>query len=197
MATQKRGWFNFFPSFTRKANRKVHPIHTLTVPETYKAAGTVFTDGNLILGGYQPHKKFPIISGIGGSKTIGETPPYTAVREMLEELFEFKKIPKDLIDDILEFVPPIHSEKHGSYIYFIYTFKDLKSILRLVGKHHLKSPLYEIIPDSVWKLVSNRRIDPSVEITHLCILPLVSERLKFDSNFLDDMPSIIKQHPRA
>jgi hypothetical protein len=195
MATRKRGWFSFFPSFTRKATRKVHPIHTTTVPETYKAAGTVFTDGKLILGGYQPHKKFPMISGIGGSKEIGETSSYTAVREMLEELFHFKKVPSNLIDDILEFVPASHSEKHGSYIYFVYSFKDLESILRLVKKSYLKSPLYEQIPDSVWKLVSNRRVDASAEITHLCILPLVSERLKFDSNFLDDMPSILKQLP--
>jgi hypothetical protein len=190
MATRKRGWLSFLSGFTRKTNRKVHPINSVTVSETYKAAGTVFTDGKLILGGYQPHKKFPMISGIGGSKTTGETPPYTALRETLEELFDFKTVSTDLIDDILEFVPASHTEKHGSYIYFVYSFQDLEKILRLVKKHHLKSSLYKEFPDTVWKLVSNRSVDPSAEISHLCILPLVSERLKFDANYLDDMPSI-------
>ena len=77
-----------------------------------------------------------------------------------------------------------------SYIYFVYSFKDLEKILRLVKKHHLKSTLYKEFPDTVWKLVSNRSVDPSIEISHLCILPLVSERLKFDANYLDDIPSI-------
>jgi 8-oxo-dGTP pyrophosphatase MutT (NUDIX family) len=47
-------------------------------------AGCIFTDGNLILAGYQP--KGPYISGIGGSSFDGEEPIVTAMREVMEEL---------------------------------------------------------------------------------------------------------------
>jgi hypothetical protein len=41
--------------------------------DEYTACGVVFTDGRHILAGYQPNKKNPCISGIGGMKEKGET----------------------------------------------------------------------------------------------------------------------------
>jgi hypothetical protein len=59
---------------------------------TCEAAGIVFTNGTHILAGYQPRKKNPHISGLGGSKQKDESYMQTAWRETLEELFELKDI---------------------------------------------------------------------------------------------------------
>lgn len=62
--------------------------HTITID--YNSAGIIFTDGKHVLAGYQKNRFF---SGIGGSKEPSETDPkFTAIREMLEELFGFDEI---------------------------------------------------------------------------------------------------------
>lgn len=159
------------------------------------AAGCVFTDGSHILGGYQPLKARPYISGFGGRRNDGETVAETAIREMLEELFEFDKIPRELLCTIKE-IPPAHILENGGYVLFVYSFRDLELILDFASSY--TSPLYKTMPRTLLQLVSERTICTErrrgtklQEITHLALLPFV-ERLALDSAFVGDITLIIQ-----
>lgn len=170
--------------FTRKRpSKKIHPED---IP--YKAAGTVFTDGKLMLAAFQPHKKIPVISGIGGKREEGERPIYTAIRETLEELFEFKDISAELIEKIIKTIPPKRIIRNGSYVFAVYNFKDLCSIMKLVKRN--KSPLYKKMPTTLEDLLFNREVTTKAELSHLSLLPLVPG-LKIDVNLLEDIPQIL------
>lgn len=167
----------------------------------YKAAGSVFTDGKLILAGYQPKKRKPFISGIGGGKESGETYADTAVRETLEELFEFKEIPEKLTKEIQSEVVPQRVVQSASYVMVVYDFSGLEQILKLVKKHNLNSPLYDFIPTTLMDLLFKRKLDMSStnlffkpEISHLALLPLVNHPRGtpfVDSYFIEDMPLLL------
>ena len=160
------------------------------------AAGCVFTDGTHILAAYQPFKIRPHISGFGGKRKEGETVSTTAIREMLEELFEFDEIPAALISMVRE-IPPAHILENGAYVLFVYSFRDLELILEFASLY--RSPLYKEMPRTLIDLVSLRLITPQrgiisqryQEITHLALLPFV-ERLTLDSAFVSDITLILQ-----
>jgi hypothetical protein len=60
----------------------------------YKAAGVIFTNNTHIIAGFQQDEQANVcaFSGIGGKKEISdeEIPKFTAIREMLEELFDIQ-----------------------------------------------------------------------------------------------------------
>jgi hypothetical protein len=184
---KKSSILNFFRRLTRRKSpeRKIYP----EVP--YKAAGAVFTNGTHLLAAYQPYKEPATISGIGGSKEPGETVLYTAIRETLEELFDYKDVSVKMIEAIIESVPYKKIIKNGSYVFLLYTFDDLVKILRIVKGFKVASHLYKVFPLTLNDLVFSRILDPSVELTHLAILPLVTG-LKIDKNLMDDIPQIIE-----
>lgn len=165
----------------------------------YTAAGSVFTDGRLILAGYQPLKRSPTISGIGGKKEEGEAYIETAIRETIEELFEVSDIPKSLIADI-KTVTPQRIIQNGKYIMIVYNFADLEEILKIVKKHKISSPIYDKMPVNLMDLLFNRKLiysnpDPfwKPEISHLSLLPVVNHKGAHfvDSGFIDDMPILL------
>lgn len=141
-------------------------------PTPYTSAGCVFTDGKLFLAGYQPNKKRPCISGIGGSKKKGETAQQTAIRETLEELFHLKKAPKQLMDKLIH-LPPQKIRQNGSYAMCIYSFTQLEEMLRICAACDLISPLYSTIPTTLIDLLLHRTQNKKAEVSHLCLLPLV------------------------
>ena len=140
------------------------------LPLVFKAAGVVFTDGRLILSGYQHLKKKPFISGIGGSKEPGETYTDTALREMIEELFELETIPPGLIAALNK---PGRVLQSDTYVRLVYTFEDLESILKLMKSYDLTSPLYNTFPETLMDLLFLREAKATAEISHLCLLPVV------------------------
>lgn len=182
-------------AYQRLVNTNVNSIHK------YKAAGSVFTDGKLMLAGYQPKKRKPFISGIGGGRESGETYMDTAVRETLEELFEFKEIPEKLTEEIKTEVIPQRVIQSASYIMVVYTFEGLEQILHLVKKHSLNSPLYDFLPTTLMDLLFKRKLDISSEnlffkpeLSHLALLPLVRhpKSIPFvDAYFIEDMPLLL------
>lgn len=91
----------------------------VTEPDTFKAAGVAFTNGRHVLAGYQPHKKHPSISGIGGSREHGESYMQTALRECVEELFEPPTIPKGLLPKLAQLAPQKVIQS-GSYLSLIH-----------------------------------------------------------------------------
>jgi hypothetical protein len=144
--------------------------HELLAP---LAAGCVFTDGRHMLAGYQPNKKDPRISGIGGTALPGEEATTTAIRETLEELFHIQA-DSTTIQDIQMYLIPQDIIHSGSYTIVKYTFDDLHCILDILKTRKVQSPLYDTIPKNIMELIFNRRIAPEAEVSHLTILPLVN-----------------------
>ena len=185
---------------TRKfLNRNERPYLQLNAEEEpvrdYSAAGSVFTDGKLILAGYQPRKRKPFISGIGGKKEVGETYMQTAIRETVEELFEFKTISAALIEEIKQTVKPQRVLQNDNYVFGVYTFADLEAMLKIISRYELKTELYDIFPLSLMDLVFKRKLISKPEISHLCILPLVKHTKSnpfVNAYFVEDMPILMK-----
>ena len=141
-------------------------------------AGIFFTDGNLFLCGYSQHKNK--ITGIGGKKQNNELPYETALRETLEEMFEFHNIPFELLNELnasLRFDNILSSKK---YTNFIMSFHDLQLILNIINKYNLKSRVYKTLPKNFNELIYQREfVNNNIEISKLYFFPL-KENPDFD-----------------
>jgi hypothetical protein len=154
----------------------------------YTSAGTFFTDGKLVLCGYQPNKKLPSINGLGGKKDPNDkTYIETAIRETLEELF-------DIVPDkqIIKYInlKIIHKNLiiQQNYYMLVYSFEDLELILQLLNQKEITSNLYDIFPRTISDLIFFRKIDSkkNSEISHLCLLPIVTD-VNIHSNLIKDI----------
>ena len=165
----------------------------LPVYPPHMGAGCVFTDGKHILAGYQPHKKRPGITGIGGHKEGEETYLETAYRETLEELFhiEQKQIPVGLIPTLIQTLKPTKIQMKKGYVLVFLTFHDLEAMLKLAKKKGLRSPLYMKLPTTLIETIQMRSIDLKAEISTLCLLPVVHHGGKakdfVNPYFIDDL----------
>jgi len=122
--------------------------------------------------GYQPDKHS--ISGIGGKPIGAETPIETAFRETIEELFGLQPS-KNLIEVLVYnfgFKPEV---KNGSYTMFIYTIDELLRFMYIVKSYSGPSPYYAKFPTSLESLLFDRRTPLGVEVTHLCMVPIIHE----------------------
>lgn len=142
----------------------------------YSCAGVIFTDGRYVIGGYQPKKDMPCITGIGGKRELrDESYIYTGLREFLEEIFD---IPDTLhascIQLIQEHVTPLRIVELGPYINLVYSFKDLETILNILHEKNITSRFYVTFPLTINDLVYNRLIFDDQEITYLALLPSIS-----------------------
>jgi len=162
--------------------------------QDFVAAGIVFTDGKLILAGYQPKKTYPYISGIGGLKKNNETPQETAIRETLEEIFHIENVEEHILD-LIKSIISSKTITNGTYVFFVYSFNDLEKLLNIVNNFGIKSPLYKQIPTTLSELMLNRDTAIESEISHLCLLPLVKHDNKLplvDKNLIKDMKQILE-----
>lgn len=134
------------------------------------SAGIVFKSETHVLMGYQPDKHS--ISGIGGKSIGNETPIETAFRETIEELFGLQPS-KNLIEVLVDnfgFKPEV---KNGSYTMFIYTVDELMRFLCVVKSHSGPSPYYANFPTNVENLIYDRRTPMGVEVSHMCMVPII------------------------
>ena len=198
--SQTRKLFKKSPKrlFTRLVNINAENV------ENFRAAGSVFTDSKIILAGYQPRKKKPFISGIGGKREEGESYMDTAIRETVEELFEFKDTPKELLGELKTSIVPQKVLQNGSYIIVVYNFNDLERFLSIIQKYKLHSVLYNEFPKNLMELIFNRNLEfPSKkvdvffkpELSHLSLLPLVQHDKAnpfVDPYFVKDMVGLLK-----
>lgn len=145
-----------------------HPVY----PD-HMGAGCVFTDGRHILAGYQPHKKRPGITGIGGHKEGTETYLETAYRETLEELFHVSQLPVGLLARLVQTMRPRNYKMKKGYVMLFFNFEDLLQLLTISRKHGLRSPLYARWPKTLLELLQLRGSDLKAEIASLCLLPVV------------------------
>lgn len=149
-------------------------------------AGILFTDSNLVLAGYSQHKQR--IVGIGGKTQGSETPTLTAVREVLEELFEFENLDHSLIEVVHELLVFDACVAYGKYTVYRMSFKDLQNIIDAVcvyGKE-MVSNVYNNLPVSVEQLVFNRKPYKHAELSHLVLLPCESS-MKISACLLADI----------
>jgi len=155
-------------------------------PTKFMGAGCLFTNKHHVLAGYQPSKKMPYISGIGGLCNEGEDYIVTAIREMLEELFMIYPTP-ELINNIQTIVKYRHVLINGSYINYVYSFEDLEDIMNYLGISNT-SMLYNVFPKTISELILNR-LEYDSELTTLVLLPcqkniIISNELIQDINMI-------------
>ena len=169
---------------------------SLSPSPQHKAAGCVFHNDKFILAGYQKTKLSPTITGIGGKREGQETPIQTALREMIEELFELKKVPRYLIEILESTIPPRRSLQNKGYFLFCYTFDDLQSMLKIISEKNIQSPCFEQLPLSLNDLLFERSPESHAEISHLALLPLVIHKPKYPfvcPTFLKDIELILNE----
>ena len=56
---------------------------------------------------------------------------------------------------------------------FIYTLDELMRFLYIVKNHSGSSPYYTYFPTSVESLIYDRRTPLGVEVSHLCMVPII------------------------
>jgi hypothetical protein len=185
----KMKFYTRFYCFNKKQTPTVEPL------SKYSCAGAIFTNGTHILAGYQPNKKRPFISGIGGRMEPTETFIETAIREAIEEILDVKVVPRQLIYDVINGVKWKKTIQNDSYAIVVYTFEDLFNILKITSTYIKSSPIYKKIPDNLEELLFKRIPLKKSEISQLCLLPVVnhSDCSPFvDNNLLKDIIILIE-----
>ena len=156
----------------------------------YTSAGCIFIEKSLILSGYQKKKSNYIISGIGGKKEKNDKNPiHTAIREMVEELFNVTTISDKLLNELIEIKPKkiIMTKNH---VNFVFTFFQLDEMLEIMYYYKIKSNIYSVFPTCINELLFNRKINNNSEISHLCLLPIVKTKITIDNDFINDINSL-------
>ena len=147
-------------------------------------AGCMFTDGRVVLTGFQP--KISKISGFGGSAHLHETPFETAIRETLEELLGVKDVPYELIAKMPTCARHI---AYPSYTCFLYGFDDLDTILRRARRYYETSEYYNEFPTSVGDLILLRQFVEGMEVTDLFLMP-VDTNVTLSKSFQKDLSAV-------
>ena len=135
--------------------------------------------------GYQPDKA--MISGIGGKPNDFEPIVHTAFRETIEELFGIKPT-YWIIVSLAEIFKNARSVQNGGYTMFVLSFDDLIRFMKYVQVSVQTSPYYAKFPESIHDLLLCRRTPPDAEVTHLALIPLVTDYFRVDQR---DIPLIV------
>jgi len=151
----------------------------------YNAAGVLFTNGTHVLAGYQPNKKKPCITGIGGSRESFETFLQTALRETVEELLHVKEVPSQLICNLSDSLKPLSVFSNKNYVTVLYSFEQLETFLEILKENGITTDLYKEFPLSLEELVFKRKNSKEVEIKQFAVLPL--ECSQISKEFLKDL----------
>ena len=171
----------------------IEKVFPTQIPPEVKSAGCFFTNDTLYLAGYQPNKKEPCVSGIGGHIENGESEFSAAIRELIEELFEIHPIPQALQKAIEEEAIPRKIVRNDSYTIFKFTFDDLECILKRMKEQGATSKLYDFFPTTIMDLILRRKIiqtAPLPEISHLVLLPFINQPLMISPFLLKDIQKI-------
>lgn len=173
--------------------------------QNFHGAGTIFTNNRVVICGYQRKytgNKRNFISGFGGSREGNEDYMETAIRETIEEIYDFenKNLPRRMINEIIKSIKPSHIEpivenkKGKEYIYIMikYNLRDLQTLMEIVDYYMKKSDnrsnAYEELPRDLEELIFMRR-DGGGEIISICVLPVDEVRGKnlIDNGFKNDI----------
>lgn len=159
----------------------------------HTAAGCLFTNGHTVLAGYQPHKKRPFVSGLGGGREGAEQYWETAFRETVEELFHVTPTPALVQALQRETGGGAEMLMKGGYVALVLDYEQLTVVLALCREHGVRSPLYETMPGSLAELLTAKRVPHrDAEVSHLCLLPL-SSPLCIDDAFQQDLAELVRR----
>jgi hypothetical protein len=166
----------------------------------FRGAGCLFTNGEVILAGYQKKRGDIVITGLGGKREEEESYVDTALRETVEELFHVKEVPPKLIEALKTHMKPVSIRGKevpgwGVYVMVIYTFEDLKTLLKYAERASIRTKLYDTFPKTVSDLLLERGTGPNSsppEIAYLSIIPLDPDyaNAPIQPEFLEDMEAI-------
>lgn len=157
-----------------------------------KSAGCIFTDGKFVLGGLQKLNNRYVISGIGGKREKDEPIGYTAIRELIEELFDVKYIHPELILKISEIYPSnMKYFKKNSYMLYEYTFDNLLEIFKL-AEEYITTPIYATFPQNINELIWNRIPRSKTEIITFLLLPVI-KNVSIGKFFIEDINFIVSE----
>ncbi len=151
----------------------------------FDGAGCLFTDGIMVLAGYQPKKGIKLISGFGGSRKVGENYFETAMREVLEELLEIKPN-EQLLSALNSEFQPSRVMINGTYIVLQYSLNDIGTLLDIVARFYSHSPIYSDMPVTLIEVIFKRKYMRGMEVPNIILLPLVNDFI-IDSNFRKDI----------
>lgn len=148
------------------------------------AAGCMFTNGRVVLGGFQP--KISKISGFGGVSKPYETPFETAIRETLEEILGVSEVPHELIARMPQCDRHI---AYPAYTCFLYSFDDLETILRRARRYYVTSDYYAEFPATIGELILRRNKSEGMEVTDLFLSP-TDTTIAMSKSFQKDLNTI-------
>ena len=152
----------------------------------YSAAGILFQDDKNFLSGWNP--SIDSWSGFGGKRRGFETSIETAIREVVEEIFQVNPGTDD-ISVLEEQLSPFDFKQNGDYVVFFMNVSSLFQISLFLEKKGYRSPLYSSFPTNVIDIVE-ARILPEVntyEVTHLCFLDASFSSGPIDKYFKSDL----------
>lgn len=161
----------------------------------YKGAGMIFTDGSVVLCGWEPRKRKPGLYGIGGKaeRTVDHGDyRRTAAREVLEELFGAPPTDR-LVDTVAATLCGDVARTEmvdGGYVMIRQTFGGLRQLLTLVRASGARSPLYAQMPRTLEELVFTRRSEAATEMAQLCLLPITARAPRVSGDLCGDIERI-------
>jgi hypothetical protein len=158
-------------------------------------AGCMFiNDTHTLAGIHTPRRNHQVrVCGFGG-KTEGEESWWqTAFRETIEEFFHVTTIPNKLYK-ALKSIEPVRILYAEDYNTLVYTFRQLKTFLKMCASHIPTSPLYAQMPRSVEELVFGRNVGnmEGVEIMDIVFWPLKNphRRFRITREFIGDLKAV-------
>jgi 8-oxo-dGTP pyrophosphatase MutT (NUDIX family) len=160
----------------------------MLVKMTSVGAGCLFIQNSFALAAYTP--KLKKWSGIGGLINPNESLRYTAIREMLEELFGLEPSEEIIMDCeyVLRMVKLVVRDNYGI---LIISFDDYILIAKVLVGNKIVSPYYKTIPMNFVDLITERLPQESAEITDLRVInynlpnPDVTKELLDDCYFVE------------
>jgi len=158
----------------------------------YESAGCLFHDGTTFLAGFQ--RKQQRWTSFGGKKYHGETAFQTAIREVVEELFEIQ-ITQQTLGKFLYTIPFVFPVQDGNYIYYKYSYTIIFQIIKILENDGYTSSLYDEWPKNMVDLVTKRKKCLNCEIQYIQIFQakdIVQGKLYFDKFFLMDLMKLFE-----
>ena len=153
---------------------------------SFSAAGILFQHEAKFLSGWNP--SLGAWSGFGGKRRGIEYSIQTAIREVVEELFQVNPSADD-IRVLEEILSPFDFEQNGDYVVFFMNVSSLFQISVFLEKKGYRSPLYSLFPTNVVDLVEKRILPEgnTYEVTHLCFLDASFSGAPIDHYFKSDL----------
>jgi hypothetical protein len=158
----------------------------------YESAGCLFHDKSSFLAGFQ--RKQQRWTSFGGKKYHGETAFQTAMREVVEELFE-NQITQQTLARLICIIPLSLPNQDGTYIYYKYDYNVIFQIIQILKEDGYISPLYDEWPSTMKDLVTKRKKCMTCEIQYIQIFQskdILQNEHYFDKFFFMDLTKLFQ-----